>query len=163
MRVGETIEVKGPVGSFVYTAPGSYTHKGKQGEVQRFNMVAGGTGITPMYQVITAILSNTSDNTQIKLVYANHGEGDILLRQELDALAAAKPKQFKVHYTLTDAGKDWPHSRGFVNLMMFHRHLFQAKEGTLTLLCGPPPMLQQACHPNLEQMGFEKGSTSIEF
>lgn len=96
-------------------------------------------------------------------MYANRSEGDILLRKELDALAVANPTQFKVHYTLSDPGPQWPYSKGFVNLMMFHRHLFQAREGTVSLLCGPPEMLKQGCHPNLAQMGFVEGSTSIEF
>lgn len=163
MKLGDTVDVKGPIGSFVYTAPGAYTFKGTPRTVKRINMVAGGTGITPMYEVIRAILRNPRDTTELRLVYANRGEEDILLRMQLDALAASKPAQFKVHYTLTDPGPQWPHSKGFVNLMMFHRHLFQAKEGTITLLCGPPAMLKQACHPNLTQMGFVEGSTCIEF
>lgn len=54
LNIGDTVEVKGPVGSFVYSAPGKYTFKGKPSTMSRINMVAGGTGITPMYQVITA-------------------------------------------------------------------------------------------------------------
>ena len=44
-------------------------------------MLAGGTGITPMYQVINAILRDPSDRTQLSLVSANVGEDDILLRK----------------------------------------------------------------------------------
>lgn len=163
LKIGDTVEVKGPIGSFTYNSPGAYTFKGSAGTVKRINMVAGGTGITPMYQVITAILEHAADTTELRLVYANRTEDDILLRKELDALAASKPQQFKVHYTLTDPGPQWPYSRGFVSLMMFHRHLFQAKEGTLTLVCGPPPMLKQACYPSLAQMGFMEGTTCIKF
>ena len=44
-------------------------------------MLAGGTGITPMYQVINSILRDPSDRTQLSLVSANVGEDDILMRK----------------------------------------------------------------------------------
>ncbi len=34
-------------------------------------MVAGGTGITPMLQIASAILKDPKDNTKIKLLFAN--------------------------------------------------------------------------------------------
>ena len=64
-------------------------------------MLAGGTGITPMYQVINAILRDPSDRTQLSLVSANVGEDDILLRKELDTLAATHDN-FRVYYVLNE-------------------------------------------------------------
>jgi cytochrome-b5 reductase len=58
---------------------------------------------------------------------------------------------------------NWQYSTGFINLEMCKANLFDHKPGTITLLCGPPPMLKFACHPNLEQMGFEKDLNAIEF
>ena len=49
-------------------------------------MIAGGTGITPMLQVIRAILKNPRDTTKLYLIFANQTEEDILLRQELESL-----------------------------------------------------------------------------
>lgn len=40
-------------------------------------MIAGGTGITPMYQIIKSSLGDPTDRTQLALVYANVEEGDI--------------------------------------------------------------------------------------
>lgn len=37
---------------------------------------------------------------QVTLLYANRAEDDILLREELEALAAAHPHKLKVWYTL---------------------------------------------------------------
>jgi NAD(P)H-flavin reductase len=34
-------------------------------------MVAGGTGITPMYQLIRAIFNNPNEKTKVTLVYGN--------------------------------------------------------------------------------------------
>ena len=51
-------------------------------------MIAGGTGITPMFQVAKAILSDPEDFTQIDLIYANVTADDILIKAELDELAS---------------------------------------------------------------------------
>jgi cytochrome-b5 reductase len=72
-------------------------------------------------------------------------------------------RRLKVHYTLSTPPDGWKYSTGFLNLEMCQDNLFEYRPGTVTLLCGPPPMIQYACHPNLEKMGFEKGLTSIEF
>lgn len=37
-------------------------------------MIAGGTGIAPMYQIIQAIAENKEDETKVNLLYANKTE-----------------------------------------------------------------------------------------
>ena len=96
LPLGAEIEVKGPVTKFAY-APNTWRGIG---------MVAGGTGITPMLQLLRAILDNPRDRTEVRLIYANKSEADIMLRAELDALAAKHP-QFKVVYTLDNAPAGW--------------------------------------------------------
>lgn len=59
-------------------------------------MLAGGTGVTPMYQVAQAILKDAQDTTQLVLIFGNLTEEDILLREELEAMADAHPQRFKV-------------------------------------------------------------------
>ena len=58
-------------------------------------MLAGGTGVTPMYQVANAILKNPADKTEITLLFANVSTDDILIEEELTNLQALSP-QFKV-------------------------------------------------------------------
>lgn len=43
-------------------------------------MTQGGTGITPVLQVISAVLADPKDKTQLSLIYANQSEEDILVR-----------------------------------------------------------------------------------
>ena len=54
-------------------------------------MIAGGTGITPMLQLIRAILKDPRDKTKMWLVFANQTENDILLRTELEEVASNHP------------------------------------------------------------------------
>lgn len=83
LEIGDTIDVKGPVGEIVYLEPGQFLIKGKPRIASRLAMLAGGTGITPMYQVLKAVLNNPDDDTVCSLVYANQTEEDILLREEV--------------------------------------------------------------------------------
>jgi NAD(P)H-flavin reductase len=46
-------------------------------------LIAGGTGITPCYQIIKAAII---DNVRINLIYANSSIEDILLKEELEKI-----------------------------------------------------------------------------
>ena len=59
MSLGDSIEVKGPLGHFVYQGRGTYRNSGVGGSAKTMSMIAGGTGITPMFQIIKVRLSGT--------------------------------------------------------------------------------------------------------
>merc|ERR1712100_555904 len=50
------------------------------------SMLAGGTGITPMYQALLKLVKTPGDETKVKLIYGNRTPEDILLKKELLAL-----------------------------------------------------------------------------
>ena len=52
MKLGDSIEVKGPLGHFIYDGRGKYRNSAKPGTARVMSMIAGGTGITPMFQII---------------------------------------------------------------------------------------------------------------
>lgn len=131
MQIGDMIEIRGPKGAMQYST--SYA--------KHIGMIAGGTGITPMYQLIRAICDDETDSTQMSLLYANNTEDDILLRKELNDLAMRFPKKFQVQYVLSQAGEGWKGYRGFVSLDLIKKYLAPADESNKTLLCGPPPMI----------------------
>jgi NAD(P)H-flavin reductase len=118
-------------------------------------MIAGGTGITPILQVINAVLKDPEDTTQISLLYANQTPDDILLRAQLDALAA-KHDNFRVWHTVSRPreGEEWPYSTGYISEDMIREHLFPAGPAVMCGLCGPPAMINVACLPNLKKLGY---------
>lgn len=130
-KIGEHIDVRGPKGFFTYTP----------NMVKSFGMVAGGTGIAPMYQVLTAILDNPQDKTKIHLVYANVGASDILMQAELELLKKKHPEQFFIHYVLNNPPEEWTGSVGFVTPEIMDTHLPKHDEDTNLLICGPPLMV----------------------
>lgn len=153
-------------GHLTYRKNGSFTVAPvlKRDPIQRrtakhFGMIAGGTGITPMLQVMHACLRDEpSSSVTVSLLYANQTEDDILLRQELDEAVTKYGGRFRLHYTLDRPPEGWKHSKGFITKEMIEEHLpGPAADGSVQILmCGPPPMVKFACLPNLEALGFKK-------
>ncbi|KAM0849643.1 hypothetical protein ACQ4PT_053595 [Festuca glaucescens] len=130
LKPGDVLEVKGPIEKLRYS-PNMKRHIG---------MIAGGTGITPMLQVVRAILKNPDDNTQVSLIYANVSPDDILLKRELDRLASSYPN-FKVFYTVDKPSSDWRGGVGYISKDMVLKGLPGPGEDSLILVCGPPGMM----------------------
>ena len=89
------------------------------GLVRRFGMIAGGTGITPMLQIIRAIQRGRKmgDTTEVDLIFANVNPEDILLKEDLDELAK-QDKGIRVYYVLNNPPEKWDGGVGFVTAEM---------------------------------------------
>ncbi|KAJ3689963.1 hypothetical protein LUZ61_019127 [Rhynchospora tenuis] len=168
LPIGSTIDIKGPLGEIEYTGRGNFLVKGESRFAKQLAMIAGGTGITPIYQMIQAILRDQpGDKTKMHLVYANRSEDDILLRQELDNWAVAYPDQLKVWYVVNQVNNsehDWKYSIGYVTESILREHVpLGTDSDTLALICGPPPMIKLAVLPNLENMGYDTAKSCLLF
>ncbi|XP_029678695.1 NADH-cytochrome b5 reductase 3-like [Formica exsecta] len=161
MEIGDTIDFRGPSGRLVYKGNGKISIKIYRKEppmeynVKKIVMLAGGTGITPMLQLIRAIIKDPTDETQTSLLFANQTEKDILLRDELDDIAEKHPNKLKLWYTLDTSSEGWFYSTGYINTDMIEKHMFPPSSDTIVLMCGPPPMINSACIPNLEKLGYD--------
>ncbi|KAL1525601.1 hypothetical protein AB1Y20_020455 [Prymnesium parvum] len=138
LKVGDTLEFKGPIPKFSYIT-NAFSHVG---------MVAGGSGITPMLQVAERILDNPHDDTQeVSLVFANVTEDDILLRDKIDEMRAAHPDQFKVTYVLDSPPPGWDGPSGLLSPEILRESLPPPGIVTKILVCGPPGMVAAVCGP----------------
>lgn len=156
MKLGDFIEVKGPIGEFIYSSHGNFTWHNKPRTCERISLISGGTGLTPCYQIINAVLRQT-DNVKLTLLYANRSPADILARETLEKLASEHPDQFKLHYTvdkLSEGDVDWKHNVGFITKDMLEACIFSPGSGSIVAMCGPPIMIEKACIPNLKELGF---------
>ncbi|XP_016069450.1 PREDICTED: NADH-cytochrome b5 reductase 2 [Miniopterus natalensis] len=162
LKIGETVLFRGPTGRLFYHGPGEFsvkankTSKPEEKWAGQLGMIAGGTGITPMLQLIRHIIKNPHDKTSISLIFANQTEEDILMRKELEEAARAHPEQFNLWYTLDRPPAGWNYSSGFITTDMIKEHLPAPGKSTFILVCGPPPLVQTAAHPNLEKLGYTK-------
>ncbi|KAF5220800.1 putative NADH-cytochrome b5 reductase [Trypanosoma cruzi] len=133
LQPGEELLVKGPFEKFTYK-PNMWKHVG---------MLAGGTGIAPMYQLLQAILMNAKDRTHVSLVYANNQRRDILLANELTTLNKTY-NNFNLYLTLLEVPHRWLGGIGYINEAMIRT--FMPKPGerhTKILVAGPPSMLAE--------------------
>ncbi|KAF5744953.1 NADH--cytochrome b5 reductase 1-like [Tripterygium wilfordii] len=143
MQEGDYLAVRGPKGHFKY----------QTNQVSAFGMLAGGTGITPMFQVARAILENPKDKTNISLIYANVAHEDILLKEELDNLASNFPNQFSVYHVLNQPPEGWEGGVGFISKEMIKMHCPAPASDIKILRCGPPPM-NKAMAAHLDALGY---------
>lgn len=156
LKPGDNITISGPWGMNEYLGRGQFMIGKRSLSCKKLGMIAGGTGITPMLQVITAILKDPRDSTEVALLYANQTENDILVRDMLEDLQAKHPKRFKLWYTLDRPPSNWMYSTGFITDTMIAEHLPGPHEETVVLMCGPPPMIKFACQANLDKLGYPK-------
>mmetsp|Transcript_33513 Transcript_33513/g.52159 ORF Transcript_33513/g.52159 Transcript_33513/m.52159 type:complete len:155 (+) Transcript_33513:82-546(+) len=144
----------GPRGHFEYLGKGAYKISDQKALAKQYGFICGGSGITPAYQVILAMLADPDDSSVAWLVFANQTEKDILLRKELDEFATKHPSRFKVFYTISrDAPDGWKFGKGRVDEDMLSTHIPPPGPESLVCMCGPPPMIDQTCKPILAKLG----------
>ena len=144
LKVGDEVLFRGPKGAYTHTV----------GQCKRIGMIAGGTGITPMYQLIRAICEDEYDTTEVSLILANRSEDDILLRKELETFARRYPKNFKLWYMLDSPPENWTYGSGFVTADVMKEKLPAPAPDTKIMLCGPPGMVN-ASKKALATLGFK--------
>ncbi|EAU92895.1 NADH-cytochrome b5 reductase [Coprinopsis cinerea okayama7 len=150
LNPGDKLRVKGPKGNFKYS-PNLVGH---------LSMIAGGTGIAPMIQIIRGVLRNPLDQTTLTLIYANVNEEDILLRAELEELLDVHGEQrFKIFYVLNNPPVGWKGGAGFVTKEHIKELLPNpAETNSKILICGPPPMVN-AMKKNLDELKYPLPNT----
>lgn len=144
LREGQTVKFRGPVGRLQY----------ETNMAKHIGLVAGGSGITPILQVITNIITTPEDTTKISLIFANETENDIFLKSELDEIAKKYP-DFSVHYTLTKPPANWEGSAGYVTKEMLDKYLPKPSPENRLFICGPPEMKRSLIEISSE-LGWEK-------
>jgi len=152
MKIGETILVSGPKGRFTYS----------KNKYNKLGMIAGGTGITPMLQVIEEILKHPDDKTEIGLLYGNLTEQDIILRERLEELAS-KHSNFTFYNVLNEPPAGWTQGVGFITQDMIEKYLPAKGDKMNILMCGPPPMLAAMKNILEDKLGMKRGEHFFSF
>lgn len=131
-------------------------------------MIAGGTGITPMYQVCRTLIQilqaadKNKDISSFYLVFANRTPDDILLKTELENFVSKKNFSFKLFFSVDRVSfinyQNWPNTwsggRGFITEDMLLQNLPKPDENTLILTCGPPILTKNHLLPILNKIGY---------
>jgi cytochrome-b5 reductase len=107
-------------------------------------LIGGGSGITPLYQLVKHALNEPTNQTRFTLLYANVSEADILLRDELAALQRAHPDKFKIVHTLDKPpAAGWTGASGYVSRELVKAHVAPAQKGdkVKVFICGTSSLL----------------------
>jgi cytochrome-b5 reductase len=106
-------------------------------------LIGGGSGITPLYQLIDHALKDPTNRTRFTLLYANVAEADILLRDELAALQRTHPATFKIVHSLDNPPvSGWSGASGHVSRELIRAHVPPAEKGdkVKVFICGTSPL-----------------------
>ncbi|KAL8856223.1 MAG: hypothetical protein Q9178_007140 [Gyalolechia marmorata] len=133
MEPPQRLDFKGPIPKYPWS-PNKHDH---------ICLIAGGTGITPMYQLCRAIFKNSSDKTKVTLVFGNISEEDILLKHEFEDLENTYPQRFRAFYMLDKPAEEWMGGKGHIGLDLLKTVLPEPKvENIKIFVCGPPGLYQ---------------------
>ncbi|KAG8465516.1 hypothetical protein KFE25_002823 [Diacronema lutheri] len=178
MRVGDRALVRGPTGRVSYS-PGRFKVGEQVVACSHILMLAGGTGITPMAQIVKQVLRHAgSDRTRLTLIFASSSPGDVLLYHELAGFAEKHPAQFKLVFVVSRPTTEWAaktaatgassivHESGRLTreLVLRHAPVFIQQRPfpvwAVAGFCGPPGF--EACAKGLlESLGFHQPGVNL--
>lgn len=124
VKVGDAIEVLPPAGVF--------TPRSLAGD---FLLLAGGSGITPVYSILRSALA-AGGAGRICLLYANRDERSVIFRDELNALAAAHPARLLIIHWLDSV-------QGVPSIAQLAELAKPYLKGQ-AFICGPGPFMDAA-------------------
>ena len=158
MNIGDSMLMEGPKGKLAYEGHGNFriTKKDVKGKT-KIGCIAGGTGITPCYQVIQAALKN-NDGTSLSLIFGNRTTSDILLKDELLQFKNNYKDRFKLYLTVDvkpDDKENWEQGVGFITQEMLKANLPPPGPETLITYCGPPPF-EKMMKEHLKALGYDE-------
>jgi nitrate reductase (NAD(P)H) len=100
-------------------------------------MICGGSGITPIFQVLRAVMQDKEDPTHCTVLNGNRLVEDILCREDLDTFAKKNPERCNLLHTLTKGPEDWQGLRGRIGAKLLEEYCVQRDGESLVLICGP--------------------------
>lgn len=151
---GHWVDMKGPIGKFEYRGRGQCLINNKPRSVKRLYMICGGSGITPIFQVLRAVMQDKDDATTCVVLDGNRLAEDILCKDDLDVFARENLDRLTLVYTLTQPPQGWEGLKGRISSSLLKEYCTRgAEEDSLVLICGPEA-LEKSVHSVLGEMGW---------
>ena len=147
LRVGDTLEVTAPSGQFfINPEPANQKH---------YVMIAGGSGITPIYSMIGAILK-FEPKSKITLLYANRNLNSIIFKEKLEQWTKEFSTQLEVKHFLSEEENPKKAIKGYITRISLEEMLKQYGKSKLDFyLCGPEIMTNKLLD-DLASLGVAK-------
>lgn len=129
-------------------------------DVSKAILVAGGSGITPIISITKELLG--SQQTQVKLIYANRNEDSIIFKNELDELKNKYGNRFDVIHALSQPSDNWSGIKGRVNESLISEIAKGfADNNTHYFVCGPQGLMDTV-ESTMKTLNVQKSCFHIE-
>jgi ferredoxin-NADP reductase len=148
LRVGDAIEIRGPVGGYFVWGPE---------DGGPLLLVAGGSGVVPLRAMLRH-RSNTGSDIPARLLYSSRSLDDVIYRAELDEPADG----VEVIHTLTrEQPPGWTgHSRR-VDTALLAEAAWPADDNPLAFVCGPTTFVETVA-AGLVELGYPPARVKTE-
>ncbi|NXX93403.1 NB5R4 reductase, partial [Centropus bengalensis] len=135
LQIGDYISVSNPEGNL---------KKSKVQMAEELFLLAAGTGFTPMVKLLNFTLTEVSCLREVKLIFFNKTEDDILWRNQLEQLAL-RDERFEVQFVLSQPTKDWLGKQGKISSSLLSEFVKRSRKDSKVLICicGPTPFTEQ--------------------
>jgi cytochrome-b5 reductase len=130
-NLGDTIEVLGPIKK----------RENRLNEFKNVLMIAGGTGLTPMFQVLRESILTGLNTTDFTLLFLNKTDKDIFMLNELESLKKKSNGKLQIIHILSEGTEapDNQHISGLLTKDLLLR-VTKSKIFEYVFICGPPSL-----------------------
>jgi ferredoxin-NADP reductase len=148
LMLGETIEIRGPVGGFFVW---------EQSLGGPILLVGGGSGVVPMRSMLRHWANLKHEPTCARLLYSVRTPDDIIYQRELEKLQALENVDVKIALT-QEWPAEWQGLRGRIDKSVLEA---TAWSSGLTYICGPAPFVE-AMASALVELGHDGARIKTE-
>jgi ferredoxin-NADP reductase len=151
LRVGDQIEIRGPIGGYFVWEPS------RGGPVQ---LLGGGSGVAPLMAMLRERVRSGSD-VPVRYLSSARSYDDLIFRQELESITS-EAEEVEVLHTLTRSQPPkWTGLTGRVNRVMLAQHVWPAFTRPLCYVCGPTGFVETVASA-LVALGHQPGRIKTE-
>ncbi|CAJ1036005.1 FAD binding domain/Oxidoreductase FAD-binding domain [Leishmania utingensis] len=155
MRPGDSVEMKACGGLRIELKPQQKQMIYRKTVIRKLALIAGGSGVAPMLQIIKAALSRPYVDSieTIRLVYAAEDEYELTYRSLLKKYRTDNTEKFDCDFVLNNPPEGWTEGVGYVDRTTLQSFLPPPSKGLLVAICGPPVM-QHSVVADLLALGY---------
>jgi len=145
LRPGDAVQMKAMGGLVIERLPKQKCFSYRDQVVTKIGMIAGGTGVAPMVQILRAAMKKPySDHLLcLSLIYAAETEEELTFMNLLESLKSEKGDRkvkFDMHVVLNNPPPGWTGGVGFIEASTIRQNFISSSPDLLTVICGPPVM-----------------------
>ncbi|KAH7347320.1 NADH-cytochrome b-5 reductase [Plectosphaerella cucumerina] len=111
---------------------------------EEITLIAGGAGITPMFQLAQGILNDPSDKTKINLVYGVRNDSEILFKDTFATWQQQFPDRFRATFVVREPNVGSSYQRADIDAALLSKVAPRSSsldpQASKVFVCGPPGM-----------------------